>query len=62
LENGNTILCSRGDAGEAPQLVEVTPEKEVVWCLMDWKNLGPSTAVQILSEHGVSEIPGDCER
>lgn len=62
LENGNTILCSRGDGGKGPQLVEVTPEKEVVWCIKDWKNLGPATAIQLLDERGLSEIPGDCER
>lgn len=62
LKNGNTILCSRGGHGKTTQLVEVTPEKEVVWAIKDWKNLGPATAVQILSDPGISEIPGDCER
>ncbi len=62
LENGNTILCSRGDNGNTPQLVEVTEDKQVVWCIKDWKNLGPATAIQILSEKGIPEVPGDCQR
>ena len=62
LRNGNTILCSRGDNGKSPQLVEVTPEKEVVWVVKDWQHLGPATSVQILSEEGLSENPGDLER
>ena len=62
LDNGNTILCSRGDGGRCPQLVEVTPDKKVVWVINDWKNFGPATAVQILSDPGIPEIPGDCQR
>ena len=62
LQNGNTILCSRGDGGRGPQLVEVTPAKEVVWVVNDWQNLGPASSVQILSEEGLSENPGDLER
>ena len=62
LANGNTILCSRGDGGKRPQLVEVTPDKKVVWVLNDWKNLGPATAIQVLSDPGIPENPGDLER
>lgn len=62
LKNGNTILCSRGGSGSYPQLVEVTPQKEVVWVLKDWKDLGPASAVQILSDPGDPGQPGDCER
>lgn len=58
LANGNTILCSRGDNGRAPQMVEVTKDKEVVWALSDWRYFGPVTSVQILSEEGLSEVPG----
>lgn len=61
LSNGNTIMCSRG-FGNGPQLVEVTPDKKVVWVLQDWANFGPATAVQILDEPGVPERPGDLER
>ena len=62
LQNGNTVLCSRGTGGHTPQLVEVTPEKKVVWVVRDWKNLGPATSVQILSDRGLSENPGELER
>jgi hypothetical protein len=58
LANGNTIICSRGGNGKGPQLVEVTPDKKVVWVLQDWTSLGPATAVQILNEPGVPEEPG----
>ena len=62
LANGNTILCSRGDNGKSPQLVEVTPDKKVVWVINDWKNFGPATAVQILTDPGIPENPGDLQR
>ncbi len=57
---GKTILCSRGDGGKRPQLVEVQPDKKVVWVLTDWKNLGPATAVQILVDQGIPENPANC--
>lgn len=62
LKNGNTILCSVADKGKGPQLVEVNPQKEVVWVLQDWKNLGPATAIQVLDDPGDPEVPGECER
>jgi hypothetical protein len=62
LANGNTVLCSRGDGGKGCQLIEITPEKKVVWALKDWKTFGPATAVQLLDEPGVPERPGDLER
>jgi hypothetical protein len=34
----------------------------VVWALKDWKDLGPATAVQILDDAGVPEVPGDLQR
>jgi len=61
LANGNTIICSRGTEGKTPQLVEVTPDKKVVWVLQDWVNFGPATAVQILDEPGIPEKPGDSQ-
>jgi hypothetical protein len=62
LDNGNTILCSRGNGGKTPQLVEITPDKKVAWVLRDWKNLGPATAIQVLTDAGVPERPGDLQR
>jgi len=61
LANGNTIFTSRGKAGEGPQLIEVTPDKKVVWVLQNWKTLGDATAVQILDDPGVPEVPGESE-
>jgi hypothetical protein len=61
LANGNTIFCSRGGAGKGPQLVEVTPDKKVVWVLQDWKDLGDASAVQVLDDPGIPEIPGESE-
>jgi hypothetical protein len=61
LANGNTIICSRGGNAKGPQLVEVTPEKKVVWVLWDWHHFGPATAVQILDDPGIPEIPGQSQ-
>jgi hypothetical protein len=61
LANGNTIVCSRGGDGKGPQLVEVTPDKKVVWVLWDWANFGPATAVQILDDPGIPEKPGQSQ-
>jgi hypothetical protein len=62
LANGNTIFCSRADGGKRPQLVEITPDKKVVWVLKDWKDLGPATAIQVLDDPGIPEKPGDLQR
>jgi hypothetical protein len=61
LSNGNTIFCSRGGGGKSPQLVEVTPDKKVVWVLQDWQDLGDATAVQILDDPGIPENPGESQ-
>ncbi len=61
LANGDTIFCSRGSNGKGPQLVEVTPDKKVVWVLQDWKTLGSASAVQILDDPGIPENPGESE-
>jgi hypothetical protein len=61
LANGHTIICSRGGRNHGAQLVEVTPEKKVVWVLQDWQDLGPATAVQLLDEPGKPERPGESQ-
>lgn len=56
LPNGNTIICNwagHGYVGKQPQLVEVTPEKEVVGELFDYTRFGT------LSGFFVMESPGD---
>ena len=59
LDNGDTIVCSRGGHHQGPQLVEVTRDKKVVWVMQDWTHYGPATAVQILDDTGYPERPGD---
>jgi hypothetical protein len=61
LASGNTIICSRGGDGSGPQLVEVSPDKKVVWVLKDWANFGPATAVQVLDDPGIPEKPGQSQ-
>ena len=61
LANGNTVVCSRGGDAKGPQLVEITPDKKVVWVLQDWANFGPATGVQMLDEPGIPENPGDSQ-
>ncbi len=67
LANGNTLInnWSGGLPPEqiqtAVQLIEVTPAKQVVWALKDWKTLGPSSSTQLLDEPGVPEN-GDMKR
>lgn len=62
LANGNTVLCSQGALGRLPQFTEVTPGKEVVWALRNFRDLGPATSIQVLSDPGVPEEPGSCQR
>jgi hypothetical protein len=67
LANGNTLInnWSGGlppdEIQTAVQLIEVTPDKQVVWALKDWKTLGPSSSTQLLDEPGVPEN-GDLQR
>jgi outer membrane protein assembly factor BamB len=62
LANGNTVLCSRGDKGKGSQLIEVTPDKKIVWAMYDWDDFGPATAIQALDDPGIPENPGDLQR
>lgn len=56
LANGNTVICNWGgsirksDWEKVVQVIEVTPEKKVVWALHQWKDpdLGPGSCVQLL--------------
>jgi len=68
LANGNTVICNwcpvdLKDPAQWPssvQVLEVTPEKKVVWALSQWKDpdLGPASSIQLLDEPGVSENRG----
>jgi hypothetical protein len=68
LASGNTVIFSatggtrKEDRPTLIQVVEVTPTKQVVWVLQDWKNLGPATTAQFLDEPGIPEHPGDLQR
>lgn len=61
LANGNTIICTQVGRNHPPQLVEVTKDKKVIWMLRNWTDFGGSTAVQILDEPGIPEVPGDSQ-
>jgi hypothetical protein len=63
LANGNTAITnwSAGNKNteewaSTVQVIEVTPDKKVVWALSSWKNpdLGPATSIQLLDEPGAS--------
>jgi hypothetical protein len=38
--NGNTTIVNCHAGPENPQMIEVTPEKKVIWTSKDFKNLG----------------------
>jgi len=67
LANGNTVICNwpgslpLADWPTVVQIIEVTPDKKVVWALQDWKTLGPASSIQLLDEPGVPE-DGDLQR
>jgi hypothetical protein len=45
------------------QIIEVTPEKKVVWVLSQWKDpdLGPASSIQLLDQPGIPE-KGELQR
>jgi hypothetical protein len=66
LANGNTVISywcpgALKDPKDWPgtiQVIEVTPEKKVVWVLSAWDapaDLGPATCIQLLDEPGAAE-------
>jgi hypothetical protein len=71
LAYGNPILCNWCAGGlkskdwpGTVQVLEVTPDKKVVWALREWTepaDLGPATSLQLLDEPGVAEN-GDLKR
>ena len=51
--NGNTLIVNCHAGPDNPQIVEVTPDKQVVWTFRDFANLGNSTPVaQVLDVEG----------
>jgi enterochelin esterase-like enzyme len=67
LANGNTLINNWVRDVPAPewpkivQLIEVTPDKKVVWGLRDWSTLGPASSTQLLDEPGAAE-KGELQR
>jgi hypothetical protein len=68
LANGDTVIFSstggttRQNRTSIIQVIEVTPDKKLVWVLQDWKDLGPATTAQFLDQPGVPERPGSLQR
>lgn len=59
LPNGNTVLSNwlgHGQLGKAPLLIEVTPDKRVVWTFFDHQTLSTVSSVQLL------DVPGDATK
>lgn len=66
LSNGNTVIsywCPGAlkdpkDWKGTIQVIEVTPQKDIVWALSAWEDpadLGPATCIQLLDEPGIPE-------
>jgi hypothetical protein len=57
LPNGNTVMSNwvgHGQFGKAPHVIEVTPDKKVVWTFADHVTMKTVSSIQILDE------PLDC--
>lgn len=69
LANGHTVFCNWTAGVKQPdwpaivQVIEVTPEKKVVWAFREWENpdLGPASCILLLDEPGSAEN-GDLQR
>ena len=65
LDNGNTVMANwcaglknTDDWKKTVQILEVTPDKKVVWALRSWdgeNDLGPSSSIQLLDQKGLME-------
>lgn len=61
LANGNTVInnwpgsLKLEDWPSVVQVIEVTPDKRVVWALRDWTTLGPASSTQLLDQKGSPE-------
>lgn len=69
LANGNTVICNWAGSTKKEnwptvvQIIEVTPDKRVVWALREWTNpdLGSASSIQLLDQPGAAE-KGDLQR
>lgn len=51
LPNGNTIMCNwlgHGDFPREPHIIEVTPDKKVVWVFADHENMKTVSSFQLI--------------
>ena len=56
LPNGNTVMSNwlgHGKFGQAPHVIEVTPDKQVVWTFADHRTMKTISSLQLL------DVPGD---
>jgi len=56
LPNGNTVMTNwvgHNNAGQPPHIIEVTPDKKVVWTFADRKAMKTASSIQLL------DVPGD---
>ncbi len=56
LPNGNTVMTNwvgHGEFGKAPGIIEVTPDKKVVWTFQDDATMKTVSSIQLL------DVPGD---
>jgi hypothetical protein len=64
LDNEKTLINNwvgnvpQADWPTVVQLIEVTPDKKVIWALRDWTTLGPASSTQLLDEPGVARKRG----
>ena len=55
LPNGNTVMANwlgHGQFGKAPHLIEITPDKRVVWTFADHQTMRTISSVQLLDVKG----------
>jgi hypothetical protein len=58
LDNGNTLINNwagsrpRSEWPNVVQLIELTPDKKIVWALRDWETFGPASSTHILDQKG----------
>jgi len=48
LPNGNVVVTNTHAEADAPQIIEVTRDKEVVWSFLDWETFGNNLCANIL--------------
>ena len=59
LPNGNTIMTNwlgHNQFGQAPHIIEITPDKKVVWTFADHATMRTVSSIQLL------DVPGDATR